>query len=252
LSIFGIKLDEVIYSGNTTNQGNGSLDSNAVRWPLENHLGSIIAVYDNSGALKSDYDYTAFGAATNAGAEAYPYQFTGRRSIETAKLLDYRTRAYDPDCGRFLQRDSIGVWGDVANFGNGYAYVGNDPVNSLDALGLEGEFDQEFDPTVEFHIDFDPTLRAQDMFNLPRPSLSGIRLADIQYVPTVETVHDPDPERPPPPPPEHPSNTSFGLFTVQLPFGLFLRFGGFLAGVQRGGAFQVVGAEGYVDIGAQW
>jgi len=42
---------------------------------------------------------------------------------------DYRARAYDPTLGRFLQRDPIGIWGDGINFGNGYGYVGEDPVN---------------------------------------------------------------------------------------------------------------------------
>jgi RHS repeat-associated protein len=130
LSLFGVKLDEVIYSGDVDGSGNLT----AHRWPLEDHLGSIVGVYDDSGVEKTDYDYSAYGEATNSGSEAYPYQFTGRRIMvahdDAVRLLDYRTRAYDPAMGRFLQRDSIGIWGDEANWGNGYAFDGNDPVNA--------------------------------------------------------------------------------------------------------------------------
>jgi RHS repeat-associated protein len=131
LSLFGVKLDEVLYSGDVVS---GSLTDH--RWPMENHLGSVVVVVDNDAAVKSEYDYKAYGEATNSGGEAYPYQFTGRRSIEVLSLLDYRTRAYDPKLGRFLSRDVIGIHGDPANLGNGQAYAGNDPVNSTDPLGL--------------------------------------------------------------------------------------------------------------------
>ena len=133
LSLFGVRIDEVLYSGDT--DGSGNLQNH--RWALADHLGSVVVVVDNSGVVKTDNDYTtAYGETTNNGAESYPYGFTGRRYIETAELYDYRTRAYDPKLGRFLQRDSIGIWGDPGNYGNGYAYTGNNPANRIDALGL--------------------------------------------------------------------------------------------------------------------
>ena len=35
----------------------------------------------------------------------------------------------------FPQRDPIGIWGDAGNFGNGYAFVNNDPINKQDSFG---------------------------------------------------------------------------------------------------------------------
>jgi RHS repeat-associated protein len=49
-----------------------------------------------------------------------------------ASLWHYKARVHEPELGRFLQPDPIGVEGGI----NLYAYVGNDPVNFTDPLGL--------------------------------------------------------------------------------------------------------------------
>ncbi|MGE3966565.1 MAG: polymorphic toxin-type HINT domain-containing protein [Planctomycetota bacterium] len=45
-------------------------------------------------------------------------------------------RVYDPHTGRFLTIDPIGVWGDTANWGNGYGYGGANPLSGYDFMGL--------------------------------------------------------------------------------------------------------------------
>jgi RHS repeat-associated protein len=124
-SVFGVGVDSVEW----TSAGAGE------RFPLEDSLGSVVAVVNNSGAVMTSFTYTPYGEATRTG-ESYPYAFTGRRSNEELKLYDYRSRFYDPKLGRFLQRDTIGIWGDGVGLGNGYAYVGNNPVNRIDPWGL--------------------------------------------------------------------------------------------------------------------
>jgi len=52
-------------------------------------------------------------------------------------------RAYDPDAGRWLNRDLIGEAGGL----NLYDYVGNNPVNYYDPLGLEWQFVLQFGGT---------------------------------------------------------------------------------------------------------
>jgi RHS repeat-associated protein len=64
---------------------------------------------------------------------------------ELTPLAFYRTRYLDPKVGRFTTRDTIGIWGDPANLGNGYAYVGNNPWSETDPLRLDKTFSEHRD-----------------------------------------------------------------------------------------------------------
>jgi uncharacterized protein RhaS with RHS repeats len=47
-------------------------------------------------------------------------------------MYQVRARWYDPQLGRFVSEDPIGLGGGI----NTYAYVGNSPVNATDPSGL--------------------------------------------------------------------------------------------------------------------
>ena len=59
--------------------------------------------------------------------------FTGREWDAETQLYFYRARYYDPQLGRFLSEDPIGLAGGI----NPYVYAGNDPVNHKDPYGLD-------------------------------------------------------------------------------------------------------------------
>ncbi|MDJ0731221.1 MAG: RHS repeat-associated core domain-containing protein [Crocosphaera sp.] len=61
-----------------------------------------------------------------------PYLFTGRRFDQETGLYYYRARYYDADQGRFISRDPLGYLDGM----NLYEYVGSNPINSVDPLGL--------------------------------------------------------------------------------------------------------------------
>ena len=61
--------------------------------------------------------------------------YTARELDEELGLYYYRGRHYDPRIGRFIQRDPIDMVDDI----NLYRYVGNNPVNYVDPMGLSKE-----------------------------------------------------------------------------------------------------------------
>ena len=92
--------------------------------------GSILATLDSGSGALTKAGYRPYG---ESGSTAGSFRYTGLRiDPETDGLYYARTRTYAPAWGRFLQPDPIGYAGGA----NLYAYVGNDPLNMTDPLGL--------------------------------------------------------------------------------------------------------------------
>ena len=64
-----------------------------------------------------------------------PYLYTGRKHDPETGLMYYRTRYYDTEMGRFISKDTIGVWEDPNSLGNGYSYVASMPHRGTDPSG---------------------------------------------------------------------------------------------------------------------
>lgn len=107
-----------------------------------NALGSVAGISDQTGKLVEQYEYDPYGNVTILDGQfqprassviGNPYLFTGRRLEAETGLYYYRARHYDPETGRFLQRDPLGY----VDGNNLYAYAVNNPVNFFDPLGTE-------------------------------------------------------------------------------------------------------------------
>jgi RHS repeat-associated protein len=107
-------------------------DSSGTSAFLRDALGSTVGLVGSGGSIDTGYTYQPFGATTVAGSNANSYQFTGRENDGTG-LYFYRARYYSPTYQRFVSQDPIGFAGGDANL---YGYVGNQPADLSDPLGL--------------------------------------------------------------------------------------------------------------------
>jgi len=74
-------------------------------------------------------------SATQAGTTSTSYTYTGQYSDSYINLLDYGSRRYDPELGRFIQPDSIVPDPSNSQAYDRYAYTFNNPVRYNDPTG---------------------------------------------------------------------------------------------------------------------
>ncbi|HUS12636.1 MAG TPA: Ig-like domain-containing protein, partial [Pyrinomonadaceae bacterium] len=96
----------------------------------QDQLGTTTALTNTKGQLVERMAYDGYG--NSAGSTRTRYSFTGRERDSLTGLLHYRARSYDPQLGRFISEDPIGLTGGI----NQFAYVANNPQNAKDPSGL--------------------------------------------------------------------------------------------------------------------
>lgn len=120
---------------------------------LKDHLGSVLAVADETGAVVESYSYDAWGRVSVYGPTGEPIAasaignrilFQGREYSSASGLYFFRARWYDPITGRWLSNDPIGILGGV----NQYTALGNNPVNIVDSFGFCPENSEPWTITV--------------------------------------------------------------------------------------------------------
>ena len=132
------------------------------------HLYSPVALFANNGTVAERYEYDAYGKVQVLSSEflvlsssqyGNPYAFTGREldtlDAGSLTLMYYRACTYDPETGRFMQRDPLGVnpagsfrnpfnihrqYSDGANI---YEYAKSLPILNMDAFGLQAKKDED-------------------------------------------------------------------------------------------------------------
>jgi RHS repeat-associated protein len=98
---------------------------------VHDQLGSTVALTNSSGGIAATYSYATYGQATHTGAASTPLQYgAGYTDAETG-LIYLQARYYDPSTAQFLTIDPA-----LATTAQPYAYVGDNPLNSIDPTGL--------------------------------------------------------------------------------------------------------------------
>jgi RHS repeat-associated protein len=97
------------------------------------HLGAPHQIADAGGNVGWLWNHDPFGNGVPGGTFSYDLRFPGQFYDQNAKLHYNYFRDYDPNTGRYIESDPIGLGGGI----NTYAYVGGNPVKLTDPLGLD-------------------------------------------------------------------------------------------------------------------
>ncbi len=113
-------------------------------YAIKDHQNTILALVDSTGTIVESYEYSAYGeildvkdATGNSIANQQSvignrYTFQGREIDWATGLMYFRARWYNPETGRWLSKDPIGISGGL----NLYEAFGSSPVNYRDPSGL--------------------------------------------------------------------------------------------------------------------
>lgn len=111
----------------------GEQVAGAAHYFTADHLGSVGEVADDSSAVLARYVYDPWGRRTVTGTDVTTVGFTGHRRQASGGLWLTLHRAYDPELGRWLTDDPLGLQ-DGPNL---YAYVRGRVISAWDPLGLQ-------------------------------------------------------------------------------------------------------------------
>jgi RHS repeat-associated protein len=107
-------------------------------------------VTGTSGPATAQYEYDPFGQPTRRSgtlAALNPFRFSSKYEDEESGFLYYGYRFYNASTGRWLSRDPIEEAAFALNSsietpasGAEYLFLENDPISSIDYLGLAGKY----------------------------------------------------------------------------------------------------------------
>jgi RHS repeat-associated protein len=96
------------------------------------HLGSVRELTNTANAVQARYDFDPYGRRSKlSGSLDTSVGYTGHHHHVTGLVQTWH-RFYDPELGKWLNRDPIGEEGGI----NLYQYCHNNPINWIDPLGL--------------------------------------------------------------------------------------------------------------------
>ncbi len=102
------------------------------------HLNAPRVITDQQNKVVWNWESNPFGIGqpTSSSGFVYNLRFPGQYFDSETGLIHNGFRDYDPQIGRYIQSDPIGLGGGI----NTYNYVGGRPVNGIDPLGLTPSF----------------------------------------------------------------------------------------------------------------
>lgn len=114
-----------------------------------NHIDAPLALTDSNGDIVWQATYSPFGEITTTVdilPESFTARFPGQYSDTTTGFYYNYFRDYDPELGRYIQSDPIGLAGGI----NTYSYVSGNPLTYIDPLGLSQMNRSEYAPGTQW------------------------------------------------------------------------------------------------------
>jgi RHS repeat-associated protein len=96
------------------------------------HLSAPHQITNANGHVVWQWDHDPFGNGQPTGSFEYNLRFPGQFYDRNARLHYNYFRDYDPNTGRYIESDPIGLAGGI----NTYGYVGQNPLGTSDPFGL--------------------------------------------------------------------------------------------------------------------
>ena len=113
-----------------------AMERGGVRYYIAtDQIGSPRVITDVNGAVVKILEYSAYGVRLTDSAPTFdmPFGYAGGLEDRATGMVRFGYRDYDQASGRWMARDPALYAGGQANL---YVYVGNDPINGRDPLGL--------------------------------------------------------------------------------------------------------------------
>jgi RHS repeat-associated protein len=142
----------------------GSTTVTAERFYAQDDMGNVDGLFKDHATVTETVTYGDWGLPVIWGDTTNRFTWKGLSYDPDVGLTYMRSRWYDPNIGRFVSEDPLGLGGGI----NPYVFANNDPINGGDPTGLSewidrfGDGGDGFDPgctyTVRFQYSGDPIL----------------------------------------------------------------------------------------------
>ena len=122
------------------------------------HLGTPLALYDESGALTWEMSLDSYGAVRQGRGRAQdcPFRYQGQYEDSETGLYYNRFRYYDPEAGQYISQDPIGLKGGHRL----YSYVSNTQTR-LDVFGLASSVTGAINELIKGEVKVTVSTRAE-------------------------------------------------------------------------------------------
>jgi len=135
-SLLNYELSYLLDSGNEII---GFIYNGDAYYYLKDIQGNILSVVDDTGAIRVQYDYDAYGNLINnpSGtiAQINPYTYRGYRWDNEIQMYYLNSRFYSPEISRFINSDGIIVSNGDILASNMYSYCNGNPITFMDPSG---------------------------------------------------------------------------------------------------------------------